>query len=382
MLGGFVISYDGNRVTEQIKKSSKIWRFVQYLIINRYKTVTQEELEDVFCADEASVNPSGVVRTLVYRARVALAECGFPYAEDMILSSSSGGYRWNNAVSFTIDAEEFETLLKKASAENDPEERLKLIMEAAALYQGDFLQNASGELWVMPIARWYRTSFLSSVHEALRILTESGRIAEAEGLCARALRIDPLDETIIEYHLRSLLAQGKKTEAVDQYIKMESVFYDILGVTFSEELSVLNEQILRMETGDNAPLDGMMNKWLEGANAPGAYYCDANVFKTMYQIESRSAARSGRTAYIVSIDVKNKSEDIVNDLMTQLSGAIPPNLRKGDIYTRSGPRQYMIMLKSLTYENCKMLVDRILDSLSTKQLTKAIGTTIHTTKPA
>jgi hypothetical protein len=46
----------------------------------------------------------------------------------------------------------------------------------------------------------------------------------------------------------------------------------------------------------------------------------------------------------------------------------------GDIYTRSSPSQYMVLLYSLTYEDCKMVIDRILRSIDSKNLHNLIGT--------
>jgi hypothetical protein len=54
--------------------------------------------------------------------------------------------------------------------------------------------------------------------------------------------------------------------------------------------------------------------------------------------------------------------------MKQLAIAIPRSLRKGDMFTRATPSQYMLMLNNLTYEDCKSLIDRVMYSLETKYL--------------
>ena len=112
MLGGFAIVSDGNRITEQTKKSSKVWRLLQYLVVNRYRSVSQEELLEVFCADELQGNPGSALRTMVYRARGALEKSGLKDADNLIIAKS-GGYSWNNSIQCTTDIEEFEQLVKK-----------------------------------------------------------------------------------------------------------------------------------------------------------------------------------------------------------------------------------------------------------------------------
>jgi len=380
MLGGFVIATGENRITEQVKRSSKIWKLLQYLITHRHTAVSQEELIEVFCEGEQMGNPGSALRTMVYRARNVLAMGGIPYAENMILSKN-GGYMWNNAVHCEVDADEFESLNKMAGMEIDDDKRLALLMQAADLYRGDFLPNSSGDIWVMPLARWYRSMYLTCAHDALELLTQKGRSVEAEELCQKALRVDPFDEAMLGYHLRALLAQGKNAEALDAYRKMESMFYDILGVYFSDNLRALYNQIQRPLITDGVPLETVLTEWLEGADSPGAFYCDLSVFKTMYQIESRSVPRSGRTAYIVRFDAKHEPRVKGGGVMKQLGMAIPVNLRMGDLFTRSGPSQYMLMLHSLTYEDCKALIDRIMYALDARYLPKIIGTSIKPIAP-
>jgi DNA-binding SARP family transcriptional activator len=376
-LGGFAIICGENRLTEQVKKSSKVWKLIQYLIAHRHKSVPQDELMEKFCDDEAVGNPGSALRTMVYRARAALAKGGLPFADDVILAKS-GGYAWNNAIQCVVDAEELDRLSRKANATVDEKERLELLLQATALYRADFLPNSSGEMWVISLARWYRSIYMSCVHGALELLSGAKRNDEAEELCSKALQIDPFDEKILEHHLRSLMAQGKNMEALEEYKRMESMFFDVLGVNFSENLRTLYANIQHPQLKAGISLEAMLENWSDGADFPGAFYCDLSVFKTLFQIESRSVPRSGRTAYIVRFDTKHEPGVKGGGVMKQLGLAIPHNLRMGDLFTRASPHQYILMLHSLTYEDCKMLIDRIMHELDAKYLTKVIG---HSIKP-
>lgn len=380
MLGDFSIAFDGAQITKRVKRSSKIWKLLQYLITFRGKSIPQEELIDVFCGSDVVGNPGSALRTMVYRARSALAESGVRYAEEMILSKD-GGYSWNNAPQCTVDAEEFESLWKKAGVCVDDDERLELLLKAIELYKGDFLPNSAGEMWVMPLSRWYRSIYIECVHAALELLTNTGHAAKAEELSTRALQLDPFDEVILEFHLRSLLTQGKFAEANDEYKRAENMFYDVLGISFSDNLRELLSQIKRPVVKENISLEALMDEWLDGADFPGAYYCEPSEFKTLFRIETRSVPRSGRTAYLVRIDTKPEINAKNGGVMGRLGMLIPSVLRMGDLFTRASPSQYLLMLHSLTYENCKDLINRILYSLDTKHLTKVIATTIKAVKP-
>jgi len=380
MLGGFSITSDGIRITEQGKSSSKTWKLIQYLVAHRHSTVSRDDLIEAFCDSEFADNPGGTLRTLVYRARAALSEGGLSCADDIILAKH-GGYAWNNSVSCEVDSEEFEAMCVKAGMNIGEDERLGYLMRAAEIYKGDFLPNSAGEMWVMSLARWYRSMYINCAHDTLALLSAKGRSAEAEGLCTKALRTDPFDEKMLGYHLQSLLDQGKNAEALSEYKRMEAMYFDVLGVNFSDSLRELYTQIMRPDIKEATPLDDVLSEWLDDAGFPGAYYCDLSVFKAMYQIESRSVPRSGRTAYIVRFDTKSDPNAKSSGVMKQLGMLIPRTLRMGDLFTRAGPNQYMVMLHSLTYEDCKMLIDRILQALDSKYLSKVIGASVRPVKP-
>jgi len=339
--------------------------------------VSQEELLEVFCDEETQGNPGSLLRTMVYRARGALDKGGLKCADSLIIAKS-GGYSWNNNIECITDIEEFEDLIKKAGVEGiDKEKKIELLLKAAALYKGDFLPNSTSDLWVIPLVRWYRSLYLGCIHDALDVLDEFGRSAEAEELCTKALRIDPFDEQLIEHHISALILQEKNDEALTLYKKMETMFFDVLGVNFSDNLRSLYNKIQHPSVTKEMTLDEMLEDWMKDADFPGAYYCDASIFKTLYQIETRSVPRSGRTAFIVRFDTKHEPKVKDGGIMKQLGTAIPGCLRMGDLFTRCSPNQYMLMLYSLTYEDCKMLVTRILREVNNKHLPKLVETTIR-----
>jgi len=374
LLGGFTIISDGVHITEQARKSSKVWRLLQYLVTNRYRSVSQDELLEVFCDEDLQINPGSVLRTMVYRARGALEKSGLKCADKLIIAKS-GGYSWNNSIQCTTDIEDFERLIKKAGVEGvESKSRLELLLHAAELYKGDFLPNSTGDLWVIPLVRYYRTLYLGCVHDAADLLDGFGRHVEAEELCTKALCIDPFDEQLIEHHLKALITQEKTDEALKVYKKMETMFYDVLGVNFSDNLRALYGKIQYQKIKSQIPLEDLLEDWLGDADFQGAYYCDASIFKALVQIEARSVPRSGRTAFIIRFDTRHEPKVKDGGIMKQLGTAIPACLRMGDLFTRSSPNQYMILLYSLTQEDCQMLINRILRAIDSKHLPSLIGT--------
>jgi hypothetical protein len=162
---------------------------------------------------------------------------------------------------------------------------------------------------------------------------------------------------------------------------METMFYEVMGVRFSEDLRKLYKRIQRPTIEPDIALEDMLSEWVRDVSSPGAFYCDLSVFKTVYQIEARSATRSGKSTFIVRVDTKPEQGNKRGSVMKQLGMAIPGNLRRGDLFTRSSPNQYMLMLHSLTYDNCNMLVNRILRYLDDKRQSMIEGISIVALEP-
>jgi hypothetical protein len=186
---------------------------------------------------------------------------------------------------------------------------------------------------------------------------------------------------MIEHHLRAMMSQGKNSEALAEYKRMETMFFDVLGVSFSDSLRAMHSQIQHPDQKHEIPLESLLEEWLKDADFPGAYYCDAGIFKTLYQIESRSVPRSGRMAFVVRFDTKYEPNAKDGGVMKQLGTAIHACLRMGDLFTRYSSNQYLILLYSLTYEDCKMLINRILRSVDSKHLSKIVGTSMSNITP-
>ena len=379
MFGGFVFHLEDKSVSEQSGKSSKEWKLLQYLIIHRNKDNPVEELIEAFCEDKTE-DSKKKLGAMIKSVIADLKKRGMPDAEDFIIAKN-GGYAWNSKIPCKVDSEEFESLYDRSGAEVKDDERLELLMKAIDLFNGGFLPDSANDKWAVPLVRRYHTMYLSCVYDALLLLNIGGQDKEIEMLCVSALRVDPFDKKILEYYLRALLAQGEKVKAHNEYEKMESMFYDLLGVEFSDNLRTLYSNIMQPVIQEGIPLESVVGEWLDGANYPGAYYCDLSIFKAIYQIESRSAARSGRTTYLISFEFKHEPGKIDGGVMKQLGKAIPSRLRKDDLFTRAGPNQYILMLQNLTYEDCRMLVERIISAIDTKHLTEITGITIKQASP-
>lgn len=382
MLGGFRISSGGNIVDESSKSAPKFWRMLQYLIAFRHKPISNDELIDAIWPESEKGDPRSSMRNMVHRIRCALISSGIPNAKEMILQSGNG-YAWNNSLDCVVDFEEFGKAEKlydlPCEDKYSKQAKFEKLSQAIDLYKGDFLPNASGEMWAMPIASYCRALFIKYVHIALEQLMERGSYIEAEMICKKTLRIDRFDEKTHEYHLHALSKQEKQAAAHAEYQKMSTLFYEELDANPSESLRAIYLDIQEPYNGDACSLEELTQNWIESDVIPGAYYCEYGVFKIVYQIEARAIARSEKSIYIISIVIQDNPEKKKKGraIMPLLHDIIQDSLRKGDLFTRAGPRQYVMMLQNLGYEDCKMLAKRILKRHNKKNRSFALKINIR-----
>ena len=382
MLGGFSILSGDVVIRELAGKPLSTCKQLQYLIAHRYKAVPQDEFVQLFLPGSGE-DYASAMREILYGIRSAMKEGGILNADEIILCSGSG-YGWNNDMLCRVDAEEFEKLCHKAEAAADEEERLDALLEAIWLYTGDYLPDSGNELWAVHLSRYYRSMYIKCVYETLGLLltADPPRASEAEEISIKALGIDPFDETVHEFKLRSLIALGKYVEALSEYKDAEKLLYDEMGISLSDSLRDVYAELQRIDVNQRKPLESMINDWIKDADSPGAYYCDYGVFKTVYQIEARSIMRSGKSVFIIRFDIDcGDDEKMCREVMKKLGKLIPKSLRKGDIYTRPGANQYILMLHSLTYENCLMLQEKVLRTLNIQNPYKYITVTTKQITP-
>lgn len=135
-VGDTVISDAGNR-------SRKVWALLAYLICHRGKPVPQQNLIQLFWAEENASNPENAFRITLHRIRTQLDKL-FPDAGRICVLHQGGGYCWNEDVPVQFDCDRFDQLY--LSGTQEPEQRLEELLEAISLYRGEFLPKQASEV--------------------------------------------------------------------------------------------------------------------------------------------------------------------------------------------------------------------------------------------
>lgn len=361
MLGGFSLRLGKRELQDTDTRSKKVWVLLAYLIIHREQTVAQRTLIDLLWGDETdSINPENALRITMHRTRTLLEQLSPELGRGMILRRR-GGYQWNGGGE--VDSERFEALCCQKS--EDPDLRLRNLMEAISLYRGDYLPRQSGEVWVVSTAAYLHNLFVSAAQEAVELLIQQGRSHEAAGVCRRCLALEPCHEGFCRELMQLLAAAGDRRGAAEVYDRLSKRLFDDFGISPSEETRAVYRAAAYSPEDRVLSIDDVMGNLRESDAPSGALQCDFDYFRILCHALSRTMERSGGAAHVVLLDVISTAEremprQTIDRVMGQLSQQIRLSLRRGDVFCQCSVSQFTVLLSRANFENCQMICDRIL----------------------
>ncbi|WP_312645603.1 BTAD domain-containing putative transcriptional regulator [Hydrogenoanaerobacterium sp.] len=365
MLGSFQLRCGDKIVEDSGSRARQLWNVLEYLIAFRNKDISHSELLETLWPNDETDNFANTLKSLIYRIRTTLNNSGIPLAKDMIVYKR-GVYSWNNSLNTVVDCEVFEALVKQASNINlSSNERIELYLNAIQLYKGDFLPNSAYEAWVIPLSTYYHNLYIKCVRDAVALLKEFSRYDEIITICEAAIIIDPFEEPVHQSLIHAWVMLGNSQKALAHYEYVTQLFYRELGVKPSEHLRSAYRDIIKTVSHVETDIEIIKEDLREASQTTGAFYCEYEVFKNMYQLEARSTSRTGRTVFIALLTVTTENQQtpdikLLNFGMERLLETICNSLRRGDVIARFSATQYVLMLPSLTYENGQMVLKRII----------------------
>ncbi|WP_444658981.1 BTAD domain-containing putative transcriptional regulator [Caproiciproducens sp. R2] len=365
MLGEFSITINGNQLTNLKGRTKRVWMLIQYLIANRHKENSTEKLVEVLWPDNQCNDPLNALKNLVYRARELLKGLsGNDRAE--YIQYIHNTYSWNNSYSCLIDTEQLTEFYRLGSdVSKTQDERVRAFQAALQLYCGEFLPKSAYSNWVISAGAYYANLYNRCVLRCCGLLIDLRRFGEVTRICENALIYSPLEESIHKMLLFGYLSTGQRNKALDHYNHVIDLFYKELGVDISESMRALYKQLVNSINNVEMDLGVIKNDLKEASAVEGAYYCDYDVFKSIYRIQARSVARTGSSVFIVLFTISGLDGELPKPRVAKLASerlkaTIMDSLRKGDTVASYSATQFIVMLPLISYENAEMVVDRIL----------------------
>lgn len=374
MFGSFDIEYCGKHMIQNIGRSKKLNALLAYLLYNKGKIISQSDIINHIWPEGHNLDPINALKNLVYRLRKLLVkESGFPDLEYIVFAKNT--YFWNTEINIKVDIEDFTEYIRIASLRDTPDElKIKLLNKAFDLYKGEFLTALIGETWVLSLATYYFNMFLSCVQHLTELNEKEKKFNENIDICYKALSYNPFEEHLHLYLIKTFVKSGLLNKAISHYDYMSAMFYKELGITPSEELKLAYKEIIAKTDFEESDIETIKEELSERTEIKGAYFCDYDTFKHIYRIEARSMQRSGLAIYICLLTMVNQNgsadEKIIRNIVRSFGENILACLRRGDVFAKYGKNQYVVMLKSITFENCEMVMKRILKRFSKESASK------------
>jgi DNA-binding SARP family transcriptional activator len=366
MFGSFSIGHGSNKLEENSGRTQQVWNLLEYLIANRSGNTSAEKLIEFLWPSETSDNPGNALKNLAYRLRVILSG-SFPDEKAPFIIYQRNSYSWNNTLNCEIDSEIIENCWNLANRETTGrEEKKRLMLKITELYNGVFLPKSTREEWVTPLRTYYHQIYVQSVVRTAGMLIDDGDHAGAIHVCEKAASLDAYDERVHELLIRALAANGNHTAALDHYYYFTKKIYDDLGVKVSPGITRLYNEIAKSVNHVEADLTVIEEGLRAASQSDGALYCDYEVFKNIYCMQSRLIGRSGQSIFMVLLTVSDGKGAVpapgqLSPAMDKLRAAAVETLRKSDVISRFSPTQYILMLSYLNHENCQMVLKRMLE---------------------
>jgi len=363
LLGKFDIMVNGKSAIKVLRGSKKGQLMLGYLILHKDESITSSDLLEVLWPNDTSNNPESALKTLVSRTRSTLAE--FDEILSKCIVTSRGAYRWNSDLPCIIDVFEFEEMcreLSKATVMNRAiEEKLE---KALSMYAGDLLTGNDGESWMVSRSAYYHSLYLRTAYLAIRLMKENQDYDGIIRVCRRALDVDAFDETMHLELMEALVKSNRSNEALVQYRHATNLHYNYLGMRPPEKIQNFYKQIIQADQSLGMDIDSIRKSLRESDPTSGAFICEYAIFRDIYQLLMRNFSRLGNNMFLAIVMLSSTSGKVIEPLvldgaMRQLLNAMIASLRKGDTVTRYSPSQYAILLPSVSYETCRMILERI-----------------------
>lgn len=368
MFGKFQIENENGMLNKENMRSEMLTRLLAYMVSHREKDMTAQELIDVLWPDDQSDNPSGALKNLMYRLRKLMNRT---WGEDgRYIITGRGAYQLNPELVVHVDIEEFEECCRQVFNSEDPAVQQENGKKAVELYQGMFLSELSSEYWVISIATYYHSIYLTMVKKLAALLEKEKQFTDVEEICAKAIQIEPLDEEIHCFLLRAMIADNKQKLASDHYKETVKLLYDSLGVRPSGEMETIYEELQKIQHDHESNID-IIQEELREEKTSGAFFCEYGVFRKIYALESRSSSRLGISVHLALVSLyldfqvskdKNDYAGLIGEGMKVLEDTLLKRLRSSDIVCRYSVNQFLVMLPACQYEDAKMVVNRLKDS--------------------
>lgn len=359
MFGDFEAYYGGKVIVGRDDRASKPVQLFAYFLCNQNKPLSQSELINVILKKEGE-SPESVLKNIIYRLRKMISAAGM--SEDCIRYSHSA-YTFSYDGVKEIDIDRFLQLTEHAGSKSG-EEALGERLEAVSLYKGELLSKMSDEPWVVELSLMFQRRFLNCIERLCEFRGDEEYLPKLISALNTALVISPYDDDILCALVNALYSCKRVKEAVEQCERFSELLYNDLGIEPSAKVRELYKKVLG-GTYDTIASVSELRGLIAEEETNGAYYCSLEVFKSIYHFSVRQTKRTGQSIFLMLCSIREKDGDRpssgarLSAIAATMKDTVQRSLRSGDVYARTSPSQYVLMLTDINEECCDVVEGRL-----------------------
>ena len=345
-LGPFYLEYQGKIVDGSNWISKRALYLLMYLLLAKDRKVAAEELVDIFWEESDLEDGKNKLYNTVYLLRRSLAKDGIPRD---IIESVSGGYSISSSYEIWTDWNYFEekTGLLNSKEEPDREEMENLFK----LYRGDFFPSLRYEGWTEIQREDLRENYLILIETLSTKLYSAQRYRDTVNYLHRGIEHDPYRENFYLLYIKALVKLGRIAEAINSYKKCEQILKKELDVLPGQELK---NEYHKIKLSRELTMKIEKDIDFEEDKICGAMTCDVDVFKKIYDLESRHVKRLKKEFVMITLDFSEVELPIP---FFEAIGKMGSMLRTCDVICPSNNKVYLL-LQDMSMMNSGIIMNR------------------------
>ena len=362
LLGDFDILVNGIRQNNLAAKSRKGVSLMEYLILQRGRSVPVQRLIRELWSGGRYDSPESALKTMISRFRALLNSIS-PGLGGCIVSEQ-GAYRWISGTAVNVDVLDMLSLLESLHADSTREQRIDCYRKVLELYQGDLYQTGDICNGSMQVS-WLHREYLRAVYTWIELLKETNDYEEIVRICRKAIQVDELDEQLHIEMIRAMIQMNYTAEAISEYKRVAAhASRPEPPAAAPKDMSADYQRMIDVGDMANQKLNMIRDELMdESTQQEGPFFCEYSAFKEFYCIQRRMMERLGTTMFLGIIMIVNPEESISSvvreSTMAGLCEIVRNNLRKGDIVSRAAPAVIAMLLPTVSYSTGSAVLERI-----------------------
>lgn len=251
-LGDFMVKCGDTLLSEQAKRSNKLWELFKFFLTNKGKRIPSETIVETLWPEQENANPRTALYDLTYRLRRLFENESLSGEKALHIEYSQGCYCFNLGKNCCFDVDDFVMYSERAHQlkASDPALAKEMYRKSIGLYKGTYLSASVHKEWLLAARYYYRRIYLNNVLQLVQLLKEENNHNEIKHVCENAFLIDTFleEERIHLQYIEALAEEGETGNALTHYEFITSVLYNETGVRPSPAMRDLYQRQTRNQS--------------------------------------------------------------------------------------------------------------------------------------